>query len=412
MEHLQGVRTRHAKPADPGVQPTPHAGRFEVDRLWAAAQITALEPEWRALADAGAPLNPYASPDWALPWLERAVRGREAAIVTVRRDKRLIGVAPFYLRTVGRLARAVQPVGTERLGALTELPQVLAAPGQNRAVLRAVVEHWLDSPDEWDWLELPLTAEQGWFEPQWLGEGSEVRGQVQHKTTRAAVVLALPDRSADLRSVLKPNVWESVKRARHRLTGSGRPWEITAHTTEEQVRAALPVLRRLHAARADMSGARVHPDALSDPRRRAFLAAAVARMAAAGRAEVLTLSVDGKPVAALLVLRSRSAAYLALSGVDPQWWSTGPVTLLQYTAMERALERGDAEVNLSVGPDVSKLRWSEQVVQHPAFVVCGPRSRSRALLSGYAALASVAAVRREAARHRVREQGTKAGGRR
>jgi CelD/BcsL family acetyltransferase involved in cellulose biosynthesis len=206
-------------------------------------------------------------------------------------------------------------------------------------------------------------------------------------------------------------VWESVKRGRHRLTGTGRPWEITAHTTERQVRAALPVLRRLHAARAGMSGARAHPDALAAPAHRAFLTEAVTRMAAAGRAELLTLAVDDTPIAALLVLRSRSAAYLALSGIDPRWWSTGPVTLLQHAAMERALARGDGEVNLSVGPDVSKLRWSEQVVQHPEFVVCGPRARSRTLLAGYAALAAVAAVHREAGRHQVREHGTAAGGR-
>jgi CelD/BcsL family acetyltransferase involved in cellulose biosynthesis len=159
-----------------------------------------------------------------------------------------------------------------------------------------------------------------------------------------------------------------------------------------------------------MAGARVHPDALADPVRREFLNDAVTRMAAAGRAELLTLNVDGAAVAAQLVLRSRSAAYFSLSGMDPQWWTVGPVTLLQYTAMERALARGDAEVNLSVGPDISKLRWSELVVQHPEFVVCGPRTRSRLLLSGYEALAAVAAVHREAGRHRVREHGTAAGG--
>jgi CelD/BcsL family acetyltransferase involved in cellulose biosynthesis len=213
-----------------------------------------------------------------------------------------------------------------------------------------------------------------------------------------------------VRGLLKRNVWESVKRARNRLDRAGTPWEIAVHADAASVRDMLPELRRLHAARAAMAGARVHPDALADPLRRAFFTSAVARMAAAGRAEVLALVVDGTPVAAQLVLRSRSASYLALSGLDPQWWSVGPVTLLQYTAMERALERGDTEVNLSVGPDISKLRWSERVVQHPEFVVCGPRARSRVLLSGYAALAAVAAVHREAARHTVREQDPAASG--
>ena len=104
-----------------------------------------------------------------------------------------------------------------------------------------------------------------------------------------------------------------------------------------------------------------------------------------------------------LVLRAPTASYLGLSGVDPNWWHAGPLTLLQYAVLERAADRGDSEVNLSVGPDISKLRWSERVVQHPEFVVCGPRARSRRVLTVYAALASAAAIRREARRHRVRE---------
>ncbi|MBR7836850.1 GNAT family N-acetyltransferase [Actinospica durhamensis] len=381
------------------------------------AQFATLEAEWRALADEAAPLNPYASPDWTLTWLRHTVAEPELALLTVRRGERLIGLAPFYLRDLGHLARTVQLAGTGRLGALTELPQVLAAPGETRRVLRAVVGHWLARSDEWDWLELPLTVDQGWFEPQWLGESKAVSGLVQHKTTRAAVVLPLvrPDGSDHhdhddhaghpLRPFIKRNVWESVKRARHRLDRSGEPWDITIHAGPAAVRAVLPDLRRLHTARARMAGARVHPDTLADPSRRAFFADAVHRMATSGRAEVLTLDVAGTPVAAALVLRARSASYLALTGLDPDWWAVGPVTLLQYTAMERALERGDTEANLSVGPDVSKLRWSEHVVQHPEFVVCGPRTRSRVLLSGYAAAAAVAAVRREAARHQVRERG-------
>jgi CelD/BcsL family acetyltransferase involved in cellulose biosynthesis len=124
-------------------------------------------------------------------------------------------------------------------------------------------------------------------------------------------------------------------------------------------------------------------------------------MAAHGRAELLTLDVAGTARAALLVLRAPGASYVAASGVDPDWWHVSPVTLLQWTAMCRAVARGDTEVNLSMGPDVAKLRWSEQVVPHMEFVVCGPRARSRLLLTGYAALGAVAAMRRETRRHEV-----------
>ena len=379
------------------------SAQLTVRRLTSRDAIAALVPEWRALYESGAALNPYASPDWIVPWLQHFTAEHELALVAVRRSERLIGVAPCFVRGVGGVLRTVQLAGTVRSPGLTELPQVLAAPGETRSVQRAVIGHWLEQPGRWDWLELPLSADQGWFEPQWLGEGARFRGLVQHRMTRAAVVLPLPQNTYPDRipHLLKRNVWESVKRSRNRLGRDGRPWRVTVHSDTAQVAAALPVLRRLHAARAGAAGKRTHPDVLADRARYAFVADAVVRMAAAGRAEVLTLDVAGEPIAALLVLRAPAAAYFALSGLDPAWWRAGPVTLLQFEAIERAAARGDREVNLSVGPDLSKLRWSEQVVQHPDFVVCGPRPRSRRRLAAYSALASIAAVRREAARHRV-----------
>jgi hypothetical protein len=43
-------------------------------------------------------------------------------------------------------------------------------------------------------------------------------------------------------------------------------------------------------------------------------------------------------------------------------------------------------------------------VPHMEFVVCGPRTRSRLLLAGYAAVGAVAAMRREKRRHEVAKE--------
>jgi hypothetical protein len=107
-------------------------------------------------------------------------------------------------------------------------------------------------------------------------------------------------------------------------------------------------------------------------------------------------------VAAQLVLRAPEATYLGPSGIDPAWWKASPVTLLQLCAAENAIERGHREFNLSAGPAVAKLRWSERIVQNPEFIACGPRPRSRAAFTAYRAMAAVAAVRRDAATHRTR----------
>ncbi len=374
---------------------------LSVIRLSTFAEAQELGSDWRDLYARSGSRNPFASPEWLLPWARHFVRERDLAVFAVSRDGVLIGVAPWYIKRMPPFSGRLQLLGAGRHDALTELPQILTAPAETRSVLRAVLGQWSLAPGEWDWLELPMLGEQGWFEPDWLTGALAGGGFVQHKTTRPAVVLALPEDVPALHRQLKRNLLESTHRARNRLDRTGRPWAITAHIEEDDIQRALPVLARLHAARAALAGRRRHPDQLAVPRRLAFLSEALGGMARRGQAEILTLDVEGAAVAAQLVLRAPDATFLGMSGMDSAWWNVSPVTLLQLHAAESAVERGHGEFNLSLGPTVAKLRWSECVEQHPEFVICGPRRSSRVAFTAYRVAAAAAGVRREAARHRT-----------
>ncbi|MGD0703695.1 MAG: GNAT family N-acetyltransferase [Trebonia sp.] len=363
-------------------------------------EANALADEWRALYRDSAVSNPFAAPDWLLTWARHFVPERDLDIFTVWRDGALVGLAPWYVKRDPLVPRRLQLLGSGRHDALTELPQVLTAQGEARSVLRAVIGEWSQRPGDWGWLELPVMADQGWFEPEWLTGIIGKGGLVQHKTTRATVVLDLPTDVPALHAGLKRNLLESTHRARNRLDKSGRPWVITVHEDPVDIVRALSVLIVLHAARARLQGRKRHPDQLAVAARREFLREALAAMARRGQAQILTLDVAGRPVAAQLVLHGAGGSYLGLSGVDPEWWQASPVTLLQLRAAEGAVERGHREFNLSVGPSVSKLRWSEQIRQHPEFIVCGPRQSSRLAFTGYRMVAAAAGVKREVERHR------------
>jgi O-antigen/teichoic acid export membrane protein/CelD/BcsL family acetyltransferase involved in cellulose biosynthesis len=372
-----------------------------VARIRTFDEADALADDWRALHRTAAAGNPFAAPDWLLTWARHFVPERDLDIFTVWRDGALVGLAPWYAKRDPLLPRRLQLLGSGRHDALTELPQVLTAPGEARSVLRAVIGEWSQRPGDWGWLELPVMADQGWFEPDWLTGTVREGGLVEHKTTRATVVLDLPPDVSALHAGLKRNLLESTHRARNRLDKAGQPWTITAHEDPVDIVRALSVLIVLHAARARISGRRNHPDQLAVEARREFLREALAAMARRGQAQILTLDVAGRPVAAQLVLHAPGGSYLGLSGVDPGWWQASPVTLLQLRAAEVAVERGYREFNLSVGPSVSKLRWSEEVRQHSEFIVCGPRRSSRLAYTGYRMAAAAAGVAREAERHRT-----------
>jgi CelD/BcsL family acetyltransferase involved in cellulose biosynthesis len=403
---------RPVRPAAPLVPVPPQTGRrhrrrdhssLSVELISTLTAAENLRTAWRDLYERSGSCNPYASPDWLIPWARHFVREHELAVLAVSRDETLIGIAPWYLHRASPLFRKVHLLGSGRHDTLTELPQILTAPGEVRSVLRAVLAHWSRVPGLWDWLELPMLEEQGWFEPEWLADGAlGDRGFIQHKMTRPSVVLALPSSVSTLHENMKRNLLESTHRSQNRLDRAGRSWTVTTHAEEDDIREALTVLAQLHAARANLVGRQQHGDQLAMPERKSFLGDALGAMASRGQAEILTLDVEGIPVAAQLVLGAPNASYLGPSGVNPAWWKFSPVTLLQLRAAESAVARGHKEFNLSTGPCVAKLRWSERVVQNPEFIVCGPRVRSQLTFTVYRAMSAIAGVRRDAAIHRIK----------
>lgn len=365
------------------------------------AEMSAFIPEWRELYERAGRQNPFASPDWMGPWARNFVPARNLALLAIRRNGELIGLAPWYLRRTGGLLRRLQLLGSGQHSMLTELPQVLNLPGESRSVLRAAVTELFRNSHRWDLFELPLMDDQGWFEPEWLGVEAGWSGQVQHTVTRATNILPLPADKADLQKALKRNLLESIHRSRNRLTRQADSWTVTVHEDVAGIEYALPVLTRLHSARSHMAERRHHLDYLSADGCKEFLSEALCGMAESGRAQILTLDVDGTEIAAQIVLHAADSAYIGFSGVDPDWWTVGAVTLLQLHAAESAIEQGRQTFNLSVGPNLAKLRWSEQIVQHPGFTVSAPRLYSQLAFTAYCAAAAVVSVRREAAYRRV-----------
>jgi hypothetical protein len=94
----------------------------------------------------------------------------ECIAVRDSRAGELIGFAPMYRRTLlGRRSpgTSLQPLGTGRRQGLTEVVQLLSLPARTPEVSRAVGRH-LEGSEEWNWLQLSLSPDQGWFVPQWL----------------------------------------------------------------------------------------------------------------------------------------------------------------------------------------------------------------------------------------------------
>jgi CelD/BcsL family acetyltransferase involved in cellulose biosynthesis len=147
-----GARINDDKPP---ISTRPAGTRVELTPL---AQLAGTErPQWDALFEAQRGVaNPFCAPEWVEAWYETFTSAEDRFVYTVRDGERLSGVAPFFRSRVvaGRatVAKRLQLVGAGQGGSLLELPQILAAPGQEREVLREVVTTTLTADTGAHWV--------------------------------------------------------------------------------------------------------------------------------------------------------------------------------------------------------------------------------------------------------------------
>lgn len=348
--------------------------------------VAELLPEWRSLHAAVGSWSPFDDPDLLLAWATTFCRPAQVVVLAARDDAgRLVGVAPLYRRVLGHgLLRSLQVLGSGAEPFLYESTRLLCEPAQRRRFYAAVVA-WLATDDGWDTVALPFTSEQGWWEPRWAVDAPLVLSAVVPGETVPHVVVAL-----DAGTVGSRNLRESVRRSRKRLDDSGQRWHVeTARPRDRGWLAAVADLRRLHAARAALSGTVRHPDVFAGTRQQDLLAA-TAREARGSVPVVDRLVVGGVTVAALLSFEHGDRAWVSISGLAPDWWSASPVTQLQHGIVLRARDAGRREVVFASGVDASKLRWSESIRTVTDFVLVHARRRSDLM---HSALAPVQAWR-------------------
>jgi Acetyltransferase (GNAT) domain len=314
-------------------------------------------------------------------------------VLTLHERDELRGVAPFYRAGRARVQR-LRIIGHSGSDWVTELPEPLFDPSITRKGLRTVVEYLAERSDEWDWVDLILSPEHGWFEPQWIPRPRLGAGCfVMERQAIKAVVLPLPHTWEELRCHLKTNVKESIRRSFNRLGRDGKRWRLIVPANAADLGEALDKVVELHRARATMRARRAHEDYVRDPRAVDFLRSAASPMFERGELVPHLLEVDGQIVAGRLTLRANGALFFGLSGFDPNWWSYGPATTLLVASLQNAIDDGLASAILGTGLDFAKLRWSEQIHSHQGFTLVSGRRGARLKFALFWQLQAASALR-------------------
>ncbi|MCB9519453.1 MAG: GNAT family N-acetyltransferase [Myxococcales bacterium] len=170
--------------------------------------------------------------------------------------------------------------------------------------------------------------------------------------------------------------------------------QVEVATSPNAIAAALPALFDLHVRR--WAGTST-PSLFLDPRQRAFYERVVARFGVGGPLRLLTVTLDGRPVAAHFGMLHRGIYTWYKPAFDPDLAATSPGEVLLGALIEDALACGAHELDFTVGDEPFKLRFATRVRRVVDLHVTA--SPGRALgMRGYLRV-------RDAAKRRLEESG-------
>ncbi len=371
------------------------------------AALESIETEWAGLVDRAGLGSPFVHPGWSLTWAKRFVPEADLEYVEVRdRAGCLVGLAPYYRRRrtfAGLGVTTIQAVGTGHGDPLTEGCHFVATAEHSRDVLTSVTRH-LTSASDVDWIHLAIGSGQAWPLPQWLD--GDTGWSIHHRKVRPCVVMDdMPTESDQVLAGLKRNLRESLRRARNRSANLGA-MEFRCVRSPNEIGAAVHDLIKLHTLRSEMPQKVSHPNLLRGAFG-GFLVDAVRALAGHGLASVFVAEHAGTSVAAQLVLSDGSADYMSVSGLDPKYWDLNLNTMLIFRAVQAAVAGGRGTVNLSAGPNLSKMRWSSKILCHHDFDLVADRQRSQLLHQAYMHAVLERDFQQERRRHSAATPGAK-----
>jgi CelD/BcsL family acetyltransferase involved in cellulose biosynthesis len=143
----------------------------------------------------------------------------------------------------------------------------------------------------------------------------------------------------------------AAKQARKGVVRSGLEVRVERITEPERVRRLLPELVALCRDRDHWHGRRSD---LDDPQHRGFYAGVVSRLAAAGRIEIYTLSLDGRLAAYFVGLRDGTVYHNWDGRISSAWPALSPGRLLRDELITLLLQ----------DPEVTHIDWGRGELQH------------------------------------------------
>lgn len=336
------------------------------------AELAPLREQWRALAERALEPNVFYEPAFALAaapvFYPRAgalcvttARGHLAGLIPLTAEKRRYG---FSLPLLSAMTHAFGPLGTPLL------PRE-----QAEAVIGAALDHLRKDEAMPRILRMPLLPDDGPLAAA-LERALRQRGLPFRQFNRHRRALLAPGdvRAGYLDRAISPKIRKEFRRVRRRLSDLGA-------LTHEQATAAPDVARILEQFLAlERKGWKGRAGSAAAQRADivAFMRQAVSDLAREGKARADLLSLDGRPLAAIVTLRSADTAWSWKIAYDEEFARYSPgvqamLDLSQAMLDDATLKRVDSCATPD-HPMIDHL-WRERLALSDWMILLDPRAR-------------------------------------
>lgn len=330
---------------------------MKLEALTTLGALRRLGPEWLALALP----TPMQSPAWLTSWWEAFGEDDpacELAVLVVRDDDKLVGLAPWYTRHRPLVGPTLRLIGDGR--ASTDHQTLLCrSPEDEPAVVTAIAD-WLGTNAGDTWRRVRFEA---------LDADDRAMNHLERLLVEAGLdserIDDLGNFPADMAAHDGKPTWENYlgtlsKNRRKKLRRWEREWfdsgraTVRVATTEADRQELWPLLVRLHGERRVGMG---EEGVFDEPRFDRFHRLASERLFAEGRVYFALLEQDGEPAAIEYALQDDTTIYAYQGGIAASALDRDAGHLSLMAMVKHALESGRTRLDLLRGDEPYKLSW-------------------------------------------------------
>lgn len=306
--------------------------------------LRALAPEWDGLVLAAARPSPFMLHAWVTAWWQHFGAGARLAVVTARRGSALVGLAPMYIRR-HRGLRVCRALG----GHESALGDFMVAGDADGSVARALLAHLQKL--RFDYLDVFGCPGAGV-----LARLGDPKLNVVRRVD--APVLHMPQGwDATYASRVKSRTRNLHRRRMRQLAQVGKVSWTTARTPDE-VERELAHAFEIHALRW-----RGRPDGstFGIPGKHSFHREAARALASQGVVRIVTLRIDGRPIAFQYWFLLGTTMYLHRIAFDPALARSSPGQMTLLHAIAQASADGVLRVEFLGGDERYKIELADRI---------------------------------------------------